>query len=281
MSALFKEPLLHFLVLGAAIFAFYNWASRDVRSDDEIVVTAGQQQHMLNVFARTWQRPATRQEFEGLIREFIREELAFREGKAMGFDEGDTVIRRRMRQKLELLTDEIVGLDEPSEEELQEFLDVHPEQFRQDAVIDFHHVYFSSDRRGERMEADALEALELLQSGAVVDWSELGDPISLGSTFQQMRTSEIERQFGKAFSSGLGEVQTGAWTGPVQSAYGMHLVFVDNLIPARNPELSEVRERVRNEWFATRRQQATDELYEKIAEKYSIMIENLDQENGP
>lgn len=281
MKRFLREPLVHFLILGAAIFALYGWMNRDVVSDDEIVVSQGQQEHMLNVFARTWQRPPTQQEFEGLIRDFVREEIAYREGKAMGFDEGDTIIRRRMRQKLELLTDEIVGLDEPTDAELQQFLDENREQFRLDSEMDLRQVYFSTDRRGENASGDAASALELLKSDEETDWSALGDPFPLGNYFHQLRSSEIGRQFGQEFIGGIAGLEAGVWHGPVDSAYGTHLVFIENLVPGRDPDLAEVRDRVRSEWFVQRRSQATDDLYEAMAEKYTISIEPLSLESTP
>ena len=273
---LLKEPLLHFLILGAGIFALYNLVNRDAPSEDEIIVTSGQQEHIINVFSRTWQRPPTQQEFSALIQDHVRQEIAFRQGKAMGLDDGDTIIRRRMRQKLELLTDEIVGLGEPGEEELQQFLNENQERFRMEPVLDVRQIYFSLDRRGESAESDANTALELLRSEEA-GWEELGDPLPIGSYFQQVRASVIDANFGAGFLAGLGDLETSGWRGPVRSAYGLHLVAIDNFTPGRDPRLEEVREQVKTEWFVKRRQEATDELYQVMAENYTISIEPLNE----
>ena len=273
MKKLLNEPLLQFLALGALIFAAYAWFSREVPSGDEIVVTQGQQEHLLNMFTRTWQRPPTPQEFDGLLRDHIREEIAYREGLAMGFDEGDTIIRRRMRQKLELLTEEIVGLDEPSDAELQQYLRNNPEKFRIEPTLDLRQIYVSRERRGAAAEADVRSILQRLNNDPDAEWTAMGDPFPLGDEFTGVGVSELERQFGAGFVQGMLQQEQGRWAGPVESAYGIHLVFISNLTPTREPALAEVRERVQSQWLAEQRRVATDRLYQRMAGKYSIEIE--------
>lgn len=275
ISKLLREPLLHFLVLGALIFALYGWLNRDLPAGDEIVVTRGQQEHLVNVFTRTWQRPPTEDEFRGLVQDYIREEIAFREGVAMGFDEGDTVIRRRMRQKLELLTDEIVSISEPSDEDLQAFLDENQDRFRIEATFDLRHIFISRDRRGASAEADANALLDKLRSNPETDWTAMGDPLPIGDEFRDVRTGEVERQFGPRFVERILEVEQDRWVGPVESGFGLHLVRIENFVPARDASLDEVRQQITSEWFAQRREAATDELYNRLAEHYTIEIEPL------
>jgi len=273
--------LVHFLLLGALIFVAYGWLNRYQQQSDEIVVTRGQQEHLANIFARTWQRPPTAEEFKALVDDFVRQEVAYREGSAMGLVEGDTVIRRRVRQKLELLADEMVSMSEPSDEEMVEYLEENEDQFMLEPRLDLRQVYVSRDRRGSAAQADALEKLEILRHNADVDWTAIGDPLPIPAEFDDIDLSQLERQFGSRFAQQLARVERGAWTGPVESGFGLHLVFVDDFVPARTPGLDEVRQRVRTEWFAERRQAATDQLYERLAEKYSIEVEPLMEGESP
>ena len=273
MKKILKEPLLHFLILGMLIFVGYDRLSPAQPDASEIVVTRGQQEHMVNVFMRTWQRPPTEQEFAALVRDHVREEIAFREGLAMGFDEGDTVIRRRMRQKLELLSDEIVGLNEPDDATLQAFLEQNADSFILEATYDLRHIYVSRDRRGDEAETDALELLAEVRTLPEDAWEALGDPLPLPDRFSAVRAGELERILGQQFSEGLEGLEEGVWSGPVESGFGYHLVMIDAFVPGRMPELDEVRERVKTEWFAQQRLQATEQLYEQLAQKYSIEIE--------
>jgi hypothetical protein len=276
MKKLIKEPLLHFLVLGALIFAYYDWVSGGIPDSEEILITRGDQQHLLNIFARTWQRPPTTQEFEGLLQDHIRNEIAYREGVAMGFDQGDTIIRRRMRQKLELLTDEIVALAEPTDNELGEFLQTNPELFRLDPRFDLRLIYFSKDQRGNSAHADALTLLERLKQDPSSDWTTMGDPWLLPNEYRDTSFNDLERQMGESFTEAVQDIEPGEWTGPVTSGYGLHLVIVDSRIAGRDPGLDEVRDLVRTQLMNQRRLEATDQMYRGMAEKYSIEIEPFD-----
>jgi len=280
MKKLIREPLVHFLLLGVLIFAAYGWVKRDQQSADEIVVSRGQQQHLMTMFSRTWQRQPTPQEYQGLLKDYIREEIAYREGKAMGLDQGDTIIRRRMRQKLELLTDEIVSFTKPSDEDLQQYLDENPEPFRLEPRMDLRQVYISLDKRGADADAYAVEILEQLKSKPQTDWKALGDSLPLPSGFTVARLGEIARNFGSQFADSLLKLEQGEWIGPILSGYGLHLVRIDAYVPARDPELIEVRDKVKIEWLEQRRRNATDELYKRLAEKYSIDIESLIEESA-
>jgi hypothetical protein len=275
MRRFLKEPLFHFLLFGALIFAVYGWINRDVRAPDEIFISKGQQEHLVNMFSRTWQRPPTPEEYQGLLRDFIREEIAYRESVAMGLDEGDVIIRRRMRQKLELLTDEIVSFAEPQENELQSFLVENPDRFRSEAVMDLRQVYISVDKHGDNAINEATSVLNRLLADPEVDWMSQGDVVQLPALLKDIRTGELGRLFGKQFTDGLAGLDVGVWSGPIRSGYGLHLVAIDRLEAARDPSLVEVRDEVKTEWLEQRRRQATDELYDRMAQKYLIEIESL------
>jgi len=281
MHRILREPLIHFLVLGALIFAAFSWLNRDRQSAEEIHISRSQQEHLLSIFTRTWQRPPTAQEFQGLLQDYIRDEIAYREGIALGFDQEDTIIRRRMRQKLELLSDEIVSFTQPTDAQLQQYLEANIEAFRLAPRFDIRQVYISRDRRGAQAEAYALGLLDRLRNDPDADWSSLSDPLALPAALTGASSGELERYFGKRFTDSLLTIKTGVWTGPVESGYGLHLVIIDRFTPAMDPQLIDVRERVKTEWLAQRRLAATDEMYENLAEKYSIEIEPLPKDSVP
>lgn len=281
MKKILKDPLIHFLALGALIFAAYAWVNEGAQGEGEIVVTRGQQAHLINVFTRTWQRPPTADEFDGLVQDYIREEIAYREGQAMGLAENDTVIRRRVRQKLELLTDEMVSLEEPDDATLEAFLRENIDDFMSEPRLDLRHIYFSRDRRGESARGDALEVLELLKGEPAPDWTALGDPLPIGDYLDNVRRSDLQRQFGSNFGARVFELERGVWTGPVESGFGLHLVYTEDFVPAGTPGLEAVRRQVRAEWFARQRAEATDRLYERLADNYEITVEPLEGAGAP
>lgn len=281
MTKWLKEPLLHFLLLGALIFLVFDLVSGKGVAENEIFVSRGQQENLLNTFSRTWQRMPTPVEYHGLLKDFIRQEIAYRESREMGLDQDDIVIRRRLRQKMEMLAEDVAGLVPPTEEELQTWLDDNPDDFMIEPRMTLRHVYFSTDRRGEEARSDAMQVLEsLLGLGADAEIGSLGDTIPLPVVVDDAGESEIGRLFGADFVEALRDVETGAWSGPVESGYGLHLVLVTDRVDARSPGLDEVRSDVQRDVMSQRRVQAVDGLYEKMAENYVIEIEPLTDTGG-
>jgi hypothetical protein len=276
MSRLLKEPLLNFFLLGALVFMAYGWLGDGVRGVDEIVVSRGQQENLIQTFERTWRRPPTAEELNGLIEDFIRMEIAYRESLAMNLDRDDIVIKRRMRQKLELLTEDLAAAMPPTEAELEEYLAANAETFRSAAIYSLEHIYFSPDRRGNQVEADAFQVLKELQEDALDNDSEaLGDSITLPARLTDASDYEISSIFGSQFLGGLGELRVGAWGGPIRSGFGMHLVRVSDRVEGTIPMLADIKEDVENELRSERRNQAVDSLYANLAKNYIIRIEPL------
>jgi len=276
MSKWLKEPLIHFLLLGALIFFVYDQLAGKGSAPDEIFISRGQQDNLLNTFGRTWQRPPTPEEFQGLLRDHVRQEIAYRESRAMGLDEGDIVIRRRLRQKLELLAEDVASLSAPTDQDLQAYLDSRPEDFAIEPVLSLRQVYFSRERRGANAETDARQFLQRITTdGPEGDLEQFADPLPLPAELRDVRESELARLFGRMFVDGLQGLEPGRWEGPVESGFGLHLVFIEAREAGRTPELAEVRDAVQREWLSQRRQEAVDRLYERLAENYTIEIEPL------
>ena len=278
MKKLIREPFLHFLLLGAAIFVTHRLVSG--RADNQpakIVITQGQITSMVIGFSRTWQRPPTREELEGLIRDRVREEVYYREALAMGLDRDDTIIRRRLQQKLEFVTDDIAAPAEPTDAELAEYLKTHADVFRIDRRFTFSQVYLDPSKHGNDLAQDANQLLvQLRRQGRDVDLSSLGDAFLLEHRFEGIPNTEITKQFGEKFVAQLADAPIGQWFGPVESGYGVHLVFVEERIEGRLPELAEVRDAVRREWTNARRLEANGKFFQNLLKHYEIVIEKVD-----
>ena len=278
MKRLIREPFLHFLLLGALIFIAHRFLSK--RIDDgpgRIVITQGQITSMVIGFSRTWQRPPTREELEGLIRDRVREEVYSREAIAMGFDRDDPIIRRRLQQKLAFVTDDVAAVAEPTNAELADYLKTHAASFGVDRRVTFSQVYLDPNRRGERLAGNANELLtQLRQQDRDTDLSSLGDPFLLEHRFLATPDMEIAKQFGEKFVTKLGDVPVGQWFGPVESGYGMHLVFVEERTAGRLPELAEVRDAVSRDWTNERRLELNEKFFQGLLKHYAIVVEKVD-----
>ena len=275
MKKILKEPLLHFLLLGAALFAAYGLVSKRTSAEPgKIIITQGQVAAMAEGFTRTWQRPPTREDLEGLIRDRVQEEVYCREAMALGLDKEDTVIRRRLRQKLEFVSDDVAALTEPTDDELSAFLKVHADMFRVQRQFTFSQVYLNPERHGDNLVRDTGQLLaRLRQAGDKADVSALGDSCLLEHQFQSLPATEIAKQFGEQFAAKLGQLSTAQWQGPVESGYGVHLVFVSERTEGRLPALAEVRDAVRREWANAGRLQANANFYQELLKRYVVTIE--------
>jgi hypothetical protein len=283
LRSLLREPLVHFLLIGAALFLFFRWSGGSGGPDSHrIVIGPGQVEHLAVGFARTWRRPPTQAELKGLVDDYVREEMATREARSMGLDREDTVIRRRLRQKLEFLVEDAAEAVPPTDAELQAWLDENPGDYRREPEVAFRQVFLSPDRRGEGVQADARELLEQLRSqGPGADIDPLGDSIMLPADFELAPLTVASRMFGNDFARRLAELPPGEWSGPVPSGYGLHLVYLSERIEGRAPELDDVRGAVTRDLLTRRRKQQLEAMYERLLEKYEVVIDMPDPEASP
>ena len=274
MRKVMKEPLVHFLLLGALLFAGYAWMNRGQPEPERIVVTQGKIDSLMASFGRVWQRPPTPSELDGLIQDHIREEVLSREAKALGLDLDDTVIRRRLRQKMEFVSHDLTMLAEPTEAELVEFLAKHPERFRIEPRVTIRQIYLNQGQRGDGRQHDAESLLtELNRPGTKVDFRTLGDATMLNPELTDVPVGEVSRVFGEEFSRQVEQLPIGRWQGPVSSGYGLHLVLVENRTPGKSPELAEVREEVAREWAEARRRDQNEQFYQELRKQYVVTVE--------
>lgn len=279
MRKIFKEPLLVFLLLAGAMFVLFQQVSNDYRSDNsEIVVTERQIKALSLGYEKVWQRPPNEKEVEDLIQNYIREEVFYREALVMGLDKGDSLVRRRLHQKMEFLSEDIASLDEPTEQKLQAYLLANQDAYRQPARFSFRQVYLSVSKRGQSSQADAIALLAKLEkqdSNAAT----LGDPLMVNHQFNLATEQEIERVLGREFLQSLNKTPTGSWQGPLSSGFGLHLVRIDKYIESEAPELNEARKKVVRDWGSEKRKQANETLYKNLRKRYTVTVDKHSRNN--
>ena len=276
-----REPLVHFLAIGAILFVYYEWkGGGGGPGSTRITITPGLVQHLASGFAKTWQRPPTDAELKGLIDEHVKEEIATREAVAIGLDRDDAIIRRRLRQKMEFLVEDVVDQAVPTDAELQAWLERHADAFRPEPRVALRQVFVSADRRGGgAAEAERLLA-RLRAAGPDARIDALGDASMLPTEMPLGPLSEVARSFGGEFAQRIDALEPGAWTGPIASPYGLHLVLVaERLVPAP-PALADVRPLVEREFLSERRKAQLQALYERLLKKYTVSIEMPQPEGG-
>lgn len=284
---LIKEPLVHFLLIGVALFLFYGWRGNpalvpggQARSPTmQIIVSRDALEQMDALFAKTWQRPPTEEEQRALVEDFVRNEIYYREAIAIGLDRDDEVLKRRLRQKMEFIYEDITSWAAPTDEDLKTFMQEHREKYLTDPLLSLRQVYLNAKKRGAGAESDARQVLAQLTKGA--DPDSLGDPTLLEPEIPLSPLWDIRKQFGDEFGRNLLALKPGGWAGPVRSGFGLHLVFVRERLDRRLPDLNEVRDTVTRDWTAEKQKELKDAAYARIRERYSVTVERRKAVTAP
>lgn len=271
-----SEPLLHFAVAGAVLFAAYDWRAGgrvDERDSAVVRVGANEVQWLRETWQRQWQREPNAAELAALVTEYLKEELLVREARALGLDDNHTIVRRRLAQKLEFIVQDTTRLDEPAVAELEAFHAAHAEIFSEPARVSFSQIYFGSERRADPM-GDAQALLPRLRDPVLAARAcMLGDSLLLESGLDEVDAAAVSARFGSDFSAAVFALVPGQWHGPIASAYGWHLVRVDQLKPGGLRPYADVQSLVRERWRAAREQEMGARYFASLMAKYQVSID--------
>jgi len=271
-----REPLLHFLVLGALLFVVYGCVHRGFSNPTsrKIELTLEDLNPIEAYFVSQWHREPTTPEFAALVEDRVRDEILYREALRMGLDKNDIIVKRRLAQKMEFLSEDIANAHEPTVEELRAWYGKNEQRFAQPEKVAFRHLYFSQDRRGRRTQDDATGTLSTLI--ALPDSSQvparLGDRFPLESAYEARTLDELSKDFGLPFAQSLFKLKPGSWQGPIQSGYGWHVVFVKSFATGRVPAFEEVEPDVKAAWLTEQRSQQWRTVYAAMRAKYEIVL---------
>lgn len=270
LKAAFNEPLVHFLLAGLALFVFFAWRGDAVDPESRtITLTEEQVARLAANWEQTWQRPPSQQEIDGLIRDFVKEEVYYREGLRLGLGEDDTIIRRRIRSKMEFLASSELENEMPSDASLQAMLDKNPQAYAADTRYSFDQIYLTAqDEAGAR--ARATQMLSAINKGT--GWQKLGEPISLPRSSEQVDRARIAADFGDEFAASLAAIKPGQWAGPFASGFGLHLVRIRAVQASATPKLADVRQKLENDWRAQTVKDREAKAYQALLDSYTIKI---------
>jgi hypothetical protein len=281
---LFREPLLHFVLIGAVIYMVYGLFAEPAEDtqDNTLTVSAAEIQWMQANWQKRWNRLPTEQELDGLIQHYIKETVLYREALSMGLNKHDPVIRRRLAQKLEFLAKDLVTLTPPTEQELRAYFQEHQSRYQPPVRYSFTQIYLDPDKRGDATldDARAMKTALAAQANAFDRAGEWGDDLMLQSHYSAVDQVEIHKQFGAEFAEAMVKLAPGQWHGPLLSGYGVHLIYVHSRQEAAPVQFTEVRERVAQDWQSAKSDELNDTFYANLRERYSIVIEKPKQDNN-
>ena len=270
-----REPLLHFLLIGAAFFLYYNFFSDRGKDTDgkTIVVDAAEIEWMKASWQQRWNRPPMPDELDGMIRDYVRETVLYREALALGLDKDDRFIRQRLGLKMEFLAADLAALSPPGEDELRAYFEAHMDRYQQPPRYTFTQVYFDPDKRGKATLDDAEAVKARLAAGAGDDPGSLGDSLMLGSDFPDKDQVDIQNLFGSVFAQSVVGLPPGQWHGPLTSGYGVHLVYVSSVSEPPAPDFDALRDRLVQDWTADEGDELKEKFYAGLRDQYTVIIE--------
>jgi peptidyl-prolyl cis-trans isomerase C len=277
------EPLVQFLLIGAALFLAYQALHPGAQAgapSTRIELTQDDLRQMSVAWLAQGRPAPTPEQMRSLVDMKVREEILYREALALGLDKDDTIVKRRLAQKMEFLFEDVSALREPTREELKAWFEKNSGRFALPPRATFRHLYFSPDRRGARAREDAARALEKLRGKPATAQPALSDPFMFQDYYPDRSFEEMAKLFGPRFAQALLQQQTGSWQGPIESGYGWHLVWVDSLTPRRVPAFEEVDAEVKTEWIADQRAETRRRAYEAMRARYEIVLPALAKQDA-
>ena len=266
IRTLLGEPMLHFLLIGIGLFAAYQWMAPG-DSPGRIVVTQGVVDDLVTQHVAAKGREPSSTELNHLIESYIRDEVLYREGVKLGLDRDDIVVKRRVRQKVELIAEEDASTRTPTDADLSAYVAANPARFVQPAILTFEQVFLGPSTSGPAV----VVISQALRNGT--DPEALGKPTLLPLRMTRTPADLVARDFGDAFAAALEKAPVGEWAGPIDSSFGAHYVRVVDRTPAAAPQLAAVRDQVVREWENERRQRARTDAYAKMRGEYEVSIE--------
>jgi peptidyl-prolyl cis-trans isomerase C len=265
-----RQPLLHFLIAGFALFVLYGGLHRSTVNQDpqRIEITPEVVQRIAISWLARWQRPASEQQLQGLIDEYVKEEILYREALKLGLDKDDTIIRRRLAQKMDFLAEDVASLREPAPGVLEAWYNQHQDQYAPPPLATFHHLFFALDKRGTDAQTQAQAALR----GLTDKNSGEGDAFLFKSAYTEQSQDQVARVFGSKFALSLFKQTLGSWVGPVESGFGWHLVWVDALAKPPAPPFETVAQQVKSDWLSEQRSESKRTSFDALKARYEVVV---------
>ena len=268
---LLAEPMLHFLVIGIALFTAYRWMAPGPSGGRRIVITQGVVDDLATQHVAARGREPSTTELNHLIESYVHDEILYREGLKLGLERDDIVVKRRVRQKIEMIAEEDAATRAPTDADLSAYLTANPARFVQPAILTFDQVFLGQPTSGLGVVHAVAVTREALRSGD--DPEKLGKPTVLPHRMTRTPADLVARDFGASFAAALEKLPLGEWAGPIGSSFGAHYVRVSDRTPASAPQLAAVRGQVVREWENDRRQRARDDAYRKMRGEYQVSVE--------
>ncbi len=272
MKKLLKEPFFHFILIGFALFLLYGLVNTQSNSKDAIVIDDNDIDNFIAKWEMQWNRQPTEKELEGMIKQNIYQEVFYREALKMNLDENDEIIKRRLSQKMQFLSNDLASLKKVTDEELAIYYKENSDNYLTPTSYTLYQIVFTADNRNNPKQ-DAENTLNSFADASFDEMKNKGDKLPFAYQFTDISSNDLALQLGSIFSIGLENVALNKWAGPISSGFGEHLVFITDKVAPISPSLENVKEKVIQDYEYDYHEKINKEIYQLIKQKYDIQIE--------
>jgi len=270
MTNILKAPLLHFALLGALLFVLYTWLNpNSMERDDQLIISKGEIQHIVNIYENKWKRQPTEKVLKSLLDDYVLTQIYYLEGIKLGFDKNDNQIKRRVRQKMEMISSNIFSALDVKDEALQTYLNDHPQKYVKDTVYSFRQIYVDENKHG----SDLKTYLETIIRELRVSDIALSDPVMMQDRYENVSSFSVNREFGKGFAKQLDGLTVGQWSEALKSGLGLHFVKLEKKVVSKKPTLDDVRDAVLKDYLHEKRKEMMEKQRQQMLKMYDVVME--------
>ena len=280
MKKILKEPFLHFICIGIGLFILYGLVNQKEDSKNTIIINDFDVSNLISTWEMQWKRQPTEQELKKLINLNVKQEVFYQESLKMNLDHNDEIIKRRLAQKMQFLSNDIASIMKPTDEDLNEYLEEHQDKYLTPYTYSFYQIIFSPDDR-ENHQKDALEVLKQFSNATIDEMKSKGDDLPFNYHFKTINANELALKFGGRFPEMLVSQELNKWVGPIASGFGAHLVYVIERIEPRLPELADIKKAVTRDFEYDYQKELDENIYQELKKQYDIQIDIKSEDFDP
>ena len=272
MKKFFKEPFFHFIIIGITLFFLYGLVNKDTDTKNKIILTDFDLENIISSFEMQWKRVPTEQELENIIIQNIKQEIFYQEALNMNLDHNDEIIKRRLSQKMQFLSNDIAALTEPTDAVLKTYYKENADKYLTPSTFSLYQITFSPDHRRDNYK-DATETLNQFPNASFEEMKQWGDKLPFSYYYENVSGNELGLLLGSKFSEAIENQESNKWIGPIPSGFGHHLVFITNKVEPQQPKYEIVKEELIRNYEYDNQIETNELIYQELKKKYDIQFD--------
>lgn len=269
MKKFLREPFFHFIIIGIALFFLYGLVNKNTDTKNTIIIDDFDLENIVSSFEMQWKRDPTEQELENIINQNIKQEIFYQEALNMNLDHNDEIIKRRLSQKMQFLSNDIAALTEPTDDVLKSYYEENADKYLTPSSYSLYQIVFSPDSRKDNYK-DAAETLNQFPNATFEEMKQWGDKLPFSYYYENVSANELGLLLGSKFSEAIKDQEINKWIGPIPSGFGYHLVFITNKVEPQQPKFEMVKEELIRNYEYDNQIETNELIYQELKKQYEI-----------